>query len=69
MKGKYPIRNYFEKIFGFVEYQEKTTFGLGYKLYLTRNSDNSALNKADTTKVGEIKNVHLFQYSTTCYYI
>ena len=34
---------------GFAERQEKDTYGLGYKLTLTRNNDNSVLNKADAT--------------------
>ena len=34
-KGKYHIRIYLKDIFGFAEYQEKATYGLGYKLTLT----------------------------------
>ena len=29
--------------------------GLGYKLTLTRNSDNAVLNKADATAIGKVK--------------
>ena len=36
-------------VFEFSEHQEKATYGLGYALTLTRNSDNSVLNKADVT--------------------
>ena len=32
-------------VFGFAEHQEKATYGLGYKLTLTRNSDNCVLKK------------------------
>ena len=32
-------------LFAFAEYQKNTTFGLGYKLISTRNSDNAVLNK------------------------
>ena len=35
-KGKYHVRNYLKDVFGFAEYQEKATYGLGYKLTLTR---------------------------------
>ena len=39
-------------------HQEKSTYGLGYKLTKTKNSDNSVfsvLNKADATNNGIIK--------------
>ena len=42
-------------IFEFAENQQKDTFGLGYKLTLTRNSDNAVLNKDNATKIGKIK--------------
>ena len=41
-------------IFGFAEHQEKSTYGLDYKLSLTRNRDNAVLNKGhaiDNAKV------------------
>ena len=44
-KGKYHIRIYLKDMFGFVENQEKGTYGLGYKLTLTRNTDNAVLYK------------------------
>ena len=45
IKGKYHIRIYLKDIFGFSEHQEKGTYGLGYKLTLTRITDNAVLNK------------------------
>ena len=33
-------------VFGFVKYQEKASFGLGYKLTLTSNKDDAVLYKA-----------------------
>ena len=39
IKGKYQVTMMLKDIFGFAEHQEKGTFGLGYKLTLTRNSD------------------------------
>ena len=55
IKGKYHVRIMLEDVFGFAENQEKATFGLGYKLPLTKNSDNSALKNDNTTNNGKIK--------------
>ena len=44
-KGKYHVRIYLKDVFGFAKYQEKATYGLGYKLTLTQNDDNAVLNK------------------------
>ena len=55
-KGKYHVRIYLKDVFGFAEYQEKGTYGLGYKLTMTRNSDNAVLNKANATNNAKIKN-------------
>ena len=46
-KGKYHVRIYLKDVFAFADYQEKCTYGLGYKLQLTRNSDNSLLSKGN----------------------
>ena len=54
-KGKYHIRIYLKDVFGFAEYQEKATYGLGYKLTLTRNTDNVVLNKANAINLGKVK--------------
>ena len=54
-KGKYHVRIYLKDVFGFAEYQQKATYGLGYKLSLTRNTDNAVLNKANATNNGKIK--------------
>ena len=42
-------------IFDFAEPQENGTYGLDYKLTLTRNSDNAVLNKANATNNAKIK--------------
>ena len=55
IKGKYHMRIYLKDIFGFAEHQEKSTFGLGYRLTLTRNSDNVVLNIDNATAIGKIK--------------
>ena len=55
IKGKYHIRIHLKDIFGFAEHQQKATYGLGYKLTLTRNSDNAVLNKGNAINIGKIK--------------
>ena len=55
IKGKYHLRVYSTDIFGFAEHQEKGTYGLGYKLTLTRNSDNAVLNKDNAVNNGRIR--------------
>ena len=45
IKSKNHLRIYLRDIFGFAEYHDKGTYGLGYKLTLTRNTDNAVLNK------------------------
>ena len=52
IKDKYHARVYSKDYFGFPEDQEKVTYGLGYKLTLTRNTDNSVLNKDNATVIG-----------------
>ena len=42
------MRIYLEDMFGFAEHQEEATYGLGYKLTLTENSDNAVLKKKQT---------------------
>ena len=55
IKGKSHIRIYLKDVFGFVQYQEKGTYGLGYKLTLTRNTDNAVLNKGNAINNGKVK--------------
>ena len=55
IKGKYHVRIYLKDVFGFAEYQEKGTYGLGYKLTMTRNSDNAVLKKGNAINLGKIK--------------
>ena len=42
-------------IFGFAQHQQKCSYCLGYKLTLTRNTDNAVLNKGNATNFGKIK--------------
>ena len=55
IKGKNLIRTYLKVICGFAAHQEKGTYGLGYKLTLTRNTDNAVLNKDNAGDNGRIK--------------
>ena len=52
-KGKFHVRIYLKDVFGFAEYQEKGTYGLGYNLTLTRNTDNAVLNKTNGINNGK----------------
>ena len=54
-KGKFHVRIYLKDVFGSAEYQEKGTYGLGYKLMLTRNTDNAVLKKANGINNGRVK--------------
>ena len=55
VKEKYQVRIYLKDVFGFAELQEKATYGLGYKLTLTRASDNAVLKKTIATPIGKIE--------------
>ena len=55
IKGKFHIRIYLKDNFGFAEHHEKETYGLGYKLTLTRNTDNAVLNKTAATNIAKVK--------------
>ena len=54
-KGKYHIRIYLKDIFGFADYQDKGTYDLGYKLTLTRNTNNTVLRKDNAIANGRNK--------------
>ena len=62
IKGKYHIRIYLKDFFGFAEHQEKGTYDLGYKLTLTRNTDNAVLNKDNAVANGRVKIISLDWY-------
>ena len=55
IRGKYHIRISLKEIFGYAEHQEKGTYGLRYKLTLTRNTDNAVLNKDNADANGRVK--------------
>ena len=49
-------------VFGFAEHQEKATYGLGYKLTLTRNKDDAVIDKANAIADTRIKIDHIRWY-------
>ena len=55
IKGKYHTRIYLRDVLGYAEHQKKATYGLGYRLKLTRNSDNAVFNKDNTVVLGRVK--------------
>ena len=48
--------------FAFPEHHEKTTYGFGYTVTLTKNSDNFVLNKDNATNIGKIKIISIVCY-------
>ena len=54
-ESKFNLRNNLGDIFGFAEHQETRTYGLGYKLTLTKNTDNAVLNKNNSINNGKFK--------------
>ena len=55
IKGKYHVKIMLRDIFGFAEQQEKATYGLGYKLTLTRNNGSAVLNKDNAVNDAKVK--------------
>ena len=60
INGKNHVRFMLRDFFGLAEHLEKATYGLGYKLTLTRNSDSAVLNKGNAindakTKINSIE--------------
>ena len=62
MKGNYHLRIMLEDIFVFAEQQEKATHGLGYKLTLTLNKDETVIDKAAGIADARIKIDHIHWY-------
>ena len=54
IKGESHIRIFLKKIFGFAEHQEKTNYGLGSILTLTRNIDGAVFNKENAINNAKI---------------
>ena len=62
IKGKYHVKIMLKDVFGFAECQEKATYGLGYKLTLTRNKDDAVIDKANAIADARIRIDHIHWY-------
>ena len=62
IKGKYHVKIMLKDVFGFEEHQEKATYGLGYKLTLTRNKDDAVIDKAGGIADARIRIDHIHWY-------
>ena len=62
VKGKYHLRIMLKDVFGFAEHQKKATYGLGYKLTLTRNKDEAVIDKLAGIADARIKIDHIHWY-------
>ena len=62
IKGKYHVKIMLKDVFGFVEHQEEATYGLGYKLTLTRNKDDAVIDKANGIADARIRIDHIHWY-------
>ena len=62
VKGKFHLRFMLRNVFGFAEHQEKATYGLGYKLTLTRNKDEGVIDKVAGIPNARIKINHIHWY-------
>ena len=58
-KRKYHVRIMLKDILGFAEHQEKATYGLGYKLTLTRSKDEAVIDKVAVIADARIKSDHI----------
>ena len=54
-KRRCHVRTLLLDLFGFAEYQQQASYSLGFKIILTRNSDNSVLNKDNATTIDKIE--------------
>ena len=62
VKGKHHLRIMLKDVFGFVEHEEKATFGLGYNLILKRDRDDALIDKAGGIADAGIKIDHIHWY-------
>ena len=62
VKGKFHLRIMLKDVFGFAEHQEKATYGLGYKLTLTRIKDAAVIDKVAGIADARIKIDHIHWY-------
>ena len=62
IKGKYHLRIMLKYVFGFAEHQQKTTYGLGYKITPTRNKDEAVIDEAAGIADARTKADHIHWY-------
>ena len=62
INGKYHVRIYLRDILGFAEHQKTATYGLAYKLTMTRDCDNAVLRKGNATNDAKVINNALERY-------
>ena len=62
VKGKFHLRIMLKDVFGFAEGQGKATYGLGYKLTLTRNKDEAVIDKVAGIADARIEIDHFHWY-------
>ena len=62
VKGKYHLRIMLKDVFGFAERQEEATYGVGYKLTLTRKKDEAVIDKVAGIADDRIKIDHIHWY-------
>ena len=62
VKGKCHLRIMLKDVFGFAECQEKASYGLGYKLTLTKNKDETIIDKVAGIADARIKIDHIHWY-------
>ena len=62
IKGKYHVKIMLKDVFGFAEHQQKATYGLGYKLTLTRNKVDAVIDKANAIADARIRIDHIHWY-------
>ena len=62
VKGKFHPKTMLRDVFGFAQCQEKVTYGLGYKLTLTRNKDEAVIDKVAVIAEARIKIDHIYWY-------
>ena len=62
VKGKYHLKIMLRDVFGSAEHHEKATYGLDYKLTLTRSKDEAVIDKAGGIADARIKIDHIHCY-------
>ena len=60
VNDKYHLRIILKDVFGFAEHQEKATFGLGFKMTLTRKKDEAVIEKGIADARIKIHHIHWY---------